>query len=123
MITIKISEAESVLLELLWGQSPLTAAELAGRAPSDRNWQLATVKTLLARLVAKRAIRAESDGRRFIYHPLVERDALAVEQAGRLVDRMFGGRISPLVAQLAEQRTLSRDDLDELEALIRTLKS
>jgi len=123
MATIKITEAESVLLELLWSQSPLTAAELAERAPSVRNWQLATVKTLLARLVAKRAIRAEVDGRRFIYHPVVERDALAVEQAGRLVDRMFGGRISPLVAQLAEQRILSRDDLDELEALIRTLRS
>ncbi len=123
MTTIKISEAESVLLQLLWSHSPLTAAELAEQVPSDRNWQLATVKTLLARLVAKRAIRAEPDGRRFIYHPVVEREALAVEQAGRLVDRMFGGRISPLVAQLAEQRVLSRDDLDDLEALIRNLKS
>ncbi len=123
MTTIKISEAESVLLQLLWSHSPLTAAELAEQVSSDRNWQLATVKTLLARLVAKRAIRAEADGRRFIYHPVVEREALAVEQAGRLVDRMFGGRISPLVAQLAEQRVLSRDDLDDLEALIRNLKS
>ena len=78
MTTIKISEAESVLLQLLWSHSPLTAAELAEQVPSDRNWQLATVKTLLARLVAKRAIRAEAGGRRFIYHPVVEREALAV---------------------------------------------
>ncbi len=123
MAKVKISEAEMELLQLLWSRSPLTAAELAETAPDERGWQLATVKTLLSRLVAKGAVRAEAEGRRFLYHPAVEREALAVEQAGRLVDRMFGGRVSPLVAQLAEQRELSPEDLDELEALVRSLKS
>ncbi|MDQ3074271.1 MAG: BlaI/MecI/CopY family transcriptional regulator [Pseudomonadota bacterium] len=123
MDKVKISEAEMELLQLLWDRSPLTAAQLVELAPEKRKWQPATVKTLLARLVAKGAIRADVDGRRFLYSPAIERDALAVEQAGRLVDRMFGGRVSPLVAQLAEQRDLSADDLDELEALIRNLRS
>jgi len=123
MNRIKISEAEMELLQLLWDRSPLTAAQLAEFAPEKRGWQLATVKTLLSRLVAKGAVRAELNGRRFLYSPAIERDALAVEQAGRLVDRMFGGRISPLVAQLAEQRDLSPEDLDELEALVRSLRS
>jgi predicted transcriptional regulator len=35
---------------------------------------------------------------------------------------LFGGRVSPLVAQLAEQREIDPKDLDELEALIRTLR-
>ena len=123
MAKVKISDAEMELLQLLWAEAPRTAAELADAAPQERDWQLATVKTLLSRLVAKKAVRAEADGRRFLYHPLIARDALAVEQAGRLVDRMFGGRVSPLVAQLAEQRDLSPDDLDALEALVRSLKS
>ena len=123
MAKIKISDAEMELLQLLWAASPLTAAELAETAPRERGWQLATVKTLLSRLVTKGAVRAEADGRRFLYHPMIARDALAVEQAGRLVDRMFGGRVSPLVAQLAEQRDLTPDDLDALEALVRSLKS
>lgn len=123
MDKVKISEAEMELLQLLWDRSPLTAAQLAELTPEKRGWQLATVKTLLSRLVAKGAVRADVDGRRFLYSPAIERDALAVEQAGRLVDRMFGGRISPLVAQLAEQRDLSPEDLDELEALVRSLRS
>jgi len=123
MDKIKISEAEMELLQLLWDRSPLTAAQLGELAPEKRGWQLATVKTLLSRLVAKGAVRADVDGRRFLYSPAIERDALAVEQAKRLVDRMFGGRISPLVAQLAEQRDLSPEDLDELEALVRSLRS
>lgn len=123
MAKIKISDAEMELLQLLWAASPLTAAELAETAPRERGWHLAKVKTLLSRLVTKGAVRAEADGRRFLHHPMIARDALAVEQAGRLVDRMFGGRVSPLVAQLAEQRDLTPDDLDALEALVRSLKS
>jgi len=123
MDPIKISEAEMELLQLLWERSPLTAAQLSESAPKKRGWQLATVKTLLARLVAKGAVRAKADGRRFLYSPAVDRAALAVEQAERLIDRMFGGRVSPLVAQLAEQRELSPEDLDELEALVRSLRS
>ena len=123
MAKIKISDAEMELLQLLWAASPLTVAELAETAPRERGWHLAKVKTLLSRLVTKGAVRAEADGRRFLHHPMIARDALAVEQAGRLVDRMFGGRVSPLVAQLAEQRDLTPDDLDALEALVRSLKS
>ena len=49
----KISEAEQQLLQLLWDESPLGAAEIAERAPADRGWSLTTVKTMLSRLVAK----------------------------------------------------------------------
>ena len=122
MTSPQISEAELQLMQLLWDQSPLSAAEIAERVPANRGWSLATVKTLLSRLMAKGAISAEAEGRRFRYAPAVERDAIAGTQANRLVDRLFGGRVSPLVAQLAEQRTLDPDDLAELEALIRKLK-
>jgi BlaI family transcriptional regulator, penicillinase repressor len=118
----KISEAEMVLLQLLWEEAPLDAAAIAERAPKSRGWQLATVKTLLSRLAAKGAVRADPDGRKFLYSPAIARQAVAVEQAGRLVDRLFGGRVSPLVAQLAEERALSPEDLAELEALVRSLK-
>ena len=93
------------------------------RAPADRDWSLTTVKTMLSRLVAKGVLGAEPDGRRFLYRPLIARETVAGGQAGRLIDRLFGGRVSPLVAQLAEEGQLSKDDLEELEALVRSLKS
>ena len=118
----RISDAELQLLQLLWDESPLGATELAGKVPDSRGWTLATVKTLLSRLLAKGAITAEAEGRRYRYRPAVEREAVAGGQADRLVDRLFGGRVSPLVAQLAEQRDIAADDLAELEALIRKLR-
>ena len=119
---IKVSDSELELLRRLWEESPLGATELAERAAPNRGWSLTTVKTLLSRLVAKGAVAADRDGRRYLYRPLLEKDALARRQAGGLVDRLFGGRVSPLVAQLAEQRDIDADDLDELEALIRRLR-
>ena len=77
---------------------------------------------MLGRLVEKGALGAEAEGRRFLYRPLIERDPVAGAQAGRLVDRLFGGRISPLVAHLAERRDLEPEDLAELEKLIKDLR-
>jgi len=118
----KISEAEMQLLQLLWEDSPLGATEIAERVSAERDWSLTTVKTLLSRLVAKGALTAKSQGRKYLYAPAVQRDDVAATQARGLVDRLFGGRVSPLVAQLAEQRQLDDDDIAELEALIRSLK-
>ena len=120
--TPRISEAELQLLQLLWEQSPLGATEIAERVPASRDWRLATVKTLLSRLLAKGAVSATSEGRRFNYRPAVERETIAAGQADSLVNRLFGGRVSPLVAQLAEQREIDPDDLAELEALVRSLR-
>lgn len=118
----KISEAEMQLLQLLWEESPLGATEIAERVPGERGWTITTVKTLLSRMVAKGALTAEPQGRKYLYSPAVERDQVAANQARGLIDRLFGGRVSPLVAQLAEQRQLDDDDIAELEALIRSLR-
>jgi predicted transcriptional regulator len=119
---IRISDAELQLLQMLWDESPLGATEIAQKVAPARKWTLATVKTLLSRLLAKGAIKAEAEGRRFRYRPAVDRDSVAGHQADRLVDRLFGGRVSPLVAQLAEQREIDPADLAELEALVRSLR-
>lgn len=110
------------LLQLLWAESPLGASQIAERVQSEKGWSITTVKTLLSRLVAKGAVTAQPNGRRYLYQPAIERDAVAADQARGLIDRLFGGRVSPLVAQLAEKNHLSDDDLAELEAIVRSLK-
>lgn len=119
---VRISEAELDIMAVLWTEAPLSASDIAARAPARRDWSATTVKTMLSRLVDKGALATEAQGRRFLYRPLIERDRLAGAQAGRLVDRLFGGRISPLVAHLAERRDLEPDDLAALEQLIRELR-
>lgn len=119
----RISEAERAVMEVLWERAPLTAADIAAQVDRDRKWSLATVKTLLSRLTQKQAVTYEEDGRRFLYSPALQRDDHALSESTRLVDSLFGGRISPLVAHLADNEKLDASDIAELEALIRKLKS
>lgn len=118
----RISEAEHAVMEVLWEEQPLTAAEVAERAGPARGWSVHTVKTLLSRLLAKGAIAHEAEGRRFLYRPVIERDSYVGRESEKLVDRLFGGRVTPLIAQLAERRSLSPEDIAELEALLKELK-
>jgi BlaI family penicillinase repressor len=118
----RISDAEHAVMEVLWEESPLTAQEVAERVPADRDWSANTVKTLLGRLLAKSIIAHEEDGRRYRYRPLVARADYVVGESRRLMDRLFGGRLMPLVAHLAERDQITDQDIAEIEALLKELK-
>jgi predicted transcriptional regulator len=118
----RITEAEHAVMEALWARSPLTANEVADAVALGRGWSLATVKTLLSRLATKRAVTTEPDGKRFLYSPLIAREAYVGGESRRLVDRLFGGSAVGLFAHLAEAEALSEDDLSEIETLLRELR-
>ena len=124
MVTDKrISDAELDLMEVLWAaEEPLTAADVAERLEA-RGWSLATIKTMLSRLATKGAISHREDGRRFLSSPAIEREAYVGSESRKFVDRLFGGRLSPLVARLAEEDALDEEDIAAIEALLKELKS
>lgn len=122
-MTERISDAEHVVMEVLWNDAPLTANVVAERLSTSQSWTLPTVKTLLSRLLTKGALSAEADGRRFLYRPLIAREDYISGDVKRLVDRLFGGKLSPLVAHLAENEALTAQDISEIEALLKELKS
>lgn len=119
----RISDAEHAVMEVLWDEAPLAAADVADRIDPARGWSVRTVKTMLSRLLAKGALAHEEDGRRYLYRPAVARDDFVARESRRLLDRMFGGKVTPLVAHLAERDDLSDDDIAEIEALLKALKS
>lgn len=117
-----ISDAEHAVMEALWRRSPLTAAEVCESVNRERDWSLATVKTLLSRLVNKNAVATKPDGRRFLYSPLLDRSDYVETESKRLVDRLFGGRAAPLFAHLAEAEALSDEDIAEIEKLLKEIR-
>ena len=119
----RASESEMQVLSALWEKAPQTAADLTSRIGKINGWTQATVKTLLARLVQKGAVTAEADGRRYLYSPAIERADAVGEESQRFVDRLFGGRVSPLSAHLAGREALTDTDIAEIEALLKRLKS
>jgi predicted transcriptional regulator len=119
---IAISDAESLVMEVLWRGSRLPADEVVAALASTHDWQEATVKTLLNRLLKKGAIRADKDGRRYLYSAVLPREQWVTSESKGLLDRLFGGRVAPLVAHFGKQHKLSSADLDELTRLIEEMR-
>jgi len=116
-----ISEAESAIMECLWQGAPRTAEDILAEVAPRQGWQEGTVKSLLNRLLKKKAIKAERDGRRYLYTPLLSREKYVSQESKGLLDRLFGGRVAPLVAHFSEQRKLSKKDIAELRRLLEEL--
>ncbi len=114
-----ISDAESHVMEVLWrAPGPVVAEQVVVALSESQHWQSATVKTLLNRLLKKGAIAATKDGRRFLYHAVLQREAWLARESERLVQRLFGGRIALLVAHFGGRGKLSPADFQELRRLI-----
>lgn len=122
-MTVQITPAELEIMKIIWDRPGLGASEIAGALADQQDWTIKTIKTLLTRLVEKGALATTSEGRRYLYTPKIARKAYQKTAAGQLVDRLFNGRAAPLVAQLADARGLSEEDIAELEVLLGTLKS
>src|SRR6478672_12625130 len=90
-------------MDVLWKRSPLSAEEVAAALSGQQDWQDATVKTLLNRLLNKGAISAEKEGRRYLYAPVLQRAAWVQGESESLLERVFGGRVAPLVAHFSER--------------------
>ncbi|HEX7129763.1 MAG TPA: BlaI/MecI/CopY family transcriptional regulator [Rhodanobacteraceae bacterium] len=116
-----ISEAEREVMEVLWRRAPRSAEEILAEVGPRQGWQEGTVKSLLNRLLRKRAVKAARDGRRYLYSPLLSRERYVLEESKGLLDRLFGGRVAPLVAHFSEQHKLSKKDISEIRRLIAEL--
>lgn len=117
-----ISGAESVIMQALWERSPLAAEDVLAAVADRTDWQEPTVKTLLNRLLKKGAIHARKQGRRYLYSPVLARDQWLLQESSGLVDRLFGGRVAPLVAHFSRHRKLSERDVQELRKLLERIE-
>lgn len=115
---VPISDAESQVMLALWQSGEATSEELIAAVAASNGWAEATVRTLINRLLNKGAISAEREGRRYRYRPLLAREDWVDAQSTGLLERLFGGRIAPLVAHFSARGQLSRDDVAALRRLV-----
>lgn len=108
-------------MEVLWRRSPAATEDVVGALARQQAWQESTIKTLLNRLLKKGAIRATKDGRRFLYSPVLQREQWLSTESKGLLDRLFDGRVAPLVSHFSRHRKLSKKDVADLKQLIKEL--
>lgn len=114
-----ISEAEWVVMQEFWRRGRATVAELVEALAAPQDWKPATIQTLVVRLHKKGALEFTKQGREHVYSPTVT-EADCVHHVSRsFVDRVFDGRLAPLIACFAEREKLDARDLEELRSLLK----
>lgn len=119
---LRLGDLQLRILQMLWDSpdSPVTAVH--ARLKPERDLAYTTVATMLRKMEDRGLVTHREEGRAFLYSA-----AVAAEQVGRsmtdhVVERLFEGSLADAVSHLLRTREVSRDELDELERLIRQAK-
>ncbi len=117
--SIRITEAEWEVMAVVWDRTPVAAATVAAELSGRTNWSLATVRTLLRRLVNKGALLQESEGKRYLYSPRVSMDECVRRESESFLDRVLGRFPSVSILHLVKKAELSKSDIEELRRILR----
>lgn len=113
-----ISEAESRVMEALWHKAPQLSEDIVATVQRTSDWHEKTIRTLLGRLLGKGAVSAVKEGRCYLYSPTLTREQWQSMESRSLLDRVFGGRLSPLLSHFSEHEKLGAKDVAELRKLL-----
>lgn len=119
----KISDAEWLVMRVIWDDPPLTAAQVVERIGDEQDWSPRTIKTMLGRLVQKDALTYTQEGNKYLYRPAVSRSACIREASGSFLSRVFSGDIRLLLAHLVDAGKLSGDDIQTLKRILEDKES
>lgn len=113
-----ISDAEWVVMNLIWSSSPIEAADVIDQIAVDNGWSAATVKTMLHRLVRKGALATVQNGKKYVYTPAVRRDACVRKASQSFLDRVFGGDVTPALLYFVKTAKLTDKDVKTIRAIL-----
>ncbi len=118
MGTTRISDAEWAVLRVLWARQEASGADIVGTLQETTTWKPTTIKTLLSRLVKKRAVGFRPDIPGYVYFPLVSEAECAAEERRSFLQKVYGGDPRSMMAAFLTEERLSPEDIDALRRLL-----
>lgn len=117
-VACKISDAEWLVMKVLWQGSPLTAPSVIEQLKSETNWSPKTIQTLIGRLVKKGALGVNKDATLYLYFPLVSQEECMREETKSFLHKVYGGSLHLLLANFVDNENLSPQEIEELRSLL-----
>ncbi|AZT91150.1 BlaI/MecI/CopY family transcriptional regulator [Caldicellulosiruptor changbaiensis] len=114
----QISEAEFLVMKVLWEKSPLTSPEIIEVLRPKTNWNPKTIHTLIGRLIKKGAIGADKNSFPKKLYPLVTEEQYRKEETKYFLQKLYNGSLKRLVANFVEDEQISKEELEEIKKLL-----
>ena len=118
----QISEAEYDVMKIVWREAPISTNAVTEILTQKTSWSPKTIQTLLKRLVNKKALTYEKQGRVFVYTPLIEEKSYVRQQSRSFLKRYFDGDMSRMLSACLDEEALSQSEIDSLRAILTSHK-
>lgn len=115
----QISESELEVMKVLWELGSATSSQVIERLTPRSDWKPKTIQTLITRLVAKEAIKAEpTAGKAFLYSPLVSEEEYRAYANSSFLKKMYNGSVNLMLASFVREQRISREQLESLKKIL-----
>jgi len=114
----RISDAEWVVMKVVWDRGAATANQVVAELVEQTDWKPKTIQTLLSRLVQKGALQAEKQGREYLFQPRVSAEDCEHAAMRSFLGRFFDGDLAPFLARFVEREKLTPEEIEELKQIL-----
>lgn len=114
----KISNAEWEVMKIIWSNPQITSAKIIEELKDKSSWKPATVKSLISRLLNKKALDFNKSGSEYFYYPLISEDECIKSESRSFINRVFNGSVSSMLLAFAESKQVSEADIEELRNIL-----
>lgn len=112
----RLTNRELDVMSILWREGTGTVTEVKEQLHDDLAYT--TVLWVMQTLDEKGYVRRTKEGRAHRYHPVVKPEDAGATALGRIVDKVFHGSASMLVAQLVSERDVPVEELERIRTLL-----
>lgn len=114
----QISEAEFQVMKIVWEHAPVSTNQVTEYLARTTKWSPKTIQTMLKRLVQKKALTYDKEGRVFIYTPLFGHEDYVNQESRHFLQRFYNGNVVSMVTAFMDMEELSQQEVDELKELL-----
>jgi len=115
----ELTEAEWEIIQVVWEHEPCAAPAVQEELAARKKWTYSTVKTLMDRMVIKGLLTTERIRNLILYRAAISQQDAQRGELMRTVKRAFGGAFTPLMQFMLDSDTLSQNELDELQTMLK----
>ncbi|MDE5699723.1 MAG: BlaI/MecI/CopY family transcriptional regulator [Lachnospiraceae bacterium] len=118
MVTYIMTEAESLLAEIIWEKEPLGSGELVKLASQRLGWKKSTTYTVLRKICENDIFQNKGA----VVTSKISKEEYTRQKGEQYLEENYNGSLPNFVAAFLKRKKLSKNDIEELVTLIEEYK-
>lgn len=112
---IKLSETEIHIMQIIWKYGKTTSFDILEEIKNDDTISENTIRTLLARMVKKGAIKiTDKKSKTYIYEACINKDEFLRKEGNNFLETIYQGAMSSMLLNFVKENKLTKKDVEEL---------